>query len=131
MRVQRPDRRDDLPHEIQRGVQVEHLAGALDIGQDLDEPGAGHAIGHEHHGAALVVEPVDLPDAGVAGMLEIGQPRDALAQREVERRDVGDLVAETQNVDRRIGVIACGRTVSPAEAVLETSSHVAGFGWGG
>ena len=127
MVVQSRDGREELPNEIQRRVQVEDPAGALDIRQDIDQPIAGDAIGHERNGAALVVEPVDLSDAGKGRMVKIREPRDPLAQRELERGNVGDLVAKTQNFQRRVAVEACGGTVTPAETILEATAYAAGF----
>ena len=97
--------------------------------QDVDQPNAGDAIGHERDGAALIVEPVDLPDAGEGGMLKIREPRDALAQREFERGHVGDLVAKAQNFQRCVAVETRGRAVSPPETIFEARTYGRWIRW--
>ena len=63
--------RDKLSNEIQRRVQVQDSARALDIHQDIYQPSPSTPSRHERNGAALVVEPVDLPDAGKRRMVKI------------------------------------------------------------
>ena len=61
---------------------------------------------------------VDAPDAHVIGVAEIRQPRHALAQRELERRDRGQRRPQPQNLQQLAGG-AVGRHDAFAEAVGE------------
>ena len=98
------DGRDQLSNEVQAGIQIKDQAAALHLGENLDEPNAGSAVRHQRYGGALIVEPVDLANARVIGVFETRESRDALAQRKIERRNVGYLVTEAQNFQRRVVV---------------------------
>ena len=123
MPVQRDNRREELSNEIERCVQVRSRPASLGIVQDLDQPDARRAVGHQRDGAVLVVEPIDFSYARVIRVLEIREPGDALAQRKIECRNVGDLVVKAQNFQRRFVGAPCGGAVSPAKTVFISAAH--------
>src|SRR5688572_10773779 len=60
-------------------------------------------------------------------MLEIGKPRESLAQRELECGHGGQFVAEAQNLHRRRAIEGNSAAVAASEAILEVAVHAAGF----
>ena len=102
--VQHRDCRNQLPNEAERRVDVQVERALVRHAQDVGEPGAFDVIGHDGQRRRRPHRTVHPPDAHVAGVPEVCEPRGALAQRELEgghRRQLGTQPQDLQQLAGR------------------------------
>ncbi len=87
--------RHELTQDTDGGVEFDREQVALVCFEHLREPGAAHAIGHDREAAAKA----DAADGGARRVPEGRQRVHPLAQGELERRHVGELFFQLEDLD--------------------------------
>ena len=119
--VQQRDGRNELTNQAERGVDVELEVPLVGHAQNVREPRAFDVIRHDRQPGAGHLHAVDAPHARIVGVPEVGQPRRALAQRELERRHRGQCRSDAENL-QQFARRAIGGDNALAKAIAEKRS---------
>ncbi len=100
--VEHRNGRHELSNQTQRNIDVEAKPTLLRVDQHVREPNAIGMVGHDCQRCLAVGEPLDRADTTEGRMTEIREAADAFTERELERRNRRQLVAEAKQLDRLV-----------------------------
>ena len=119
--VQQRDGRHQLPDQAERGVGVERQLSFARDPEQVRQPRALDVIRDDRQRVGVAA--VDAADARVVAVPEVRQPRDPLAQRELERRH-----RRQRRVDPQQLYVLAGRRVGGEDAVTDAVREDRRFG---
>ena len=93
----------ELTDEAERGVGLDRQQPRFGERENLREPHAWHMLGDHGQRPAGLADALNAAHAAVVFGLERRQPADTIAQREFERRDRGEFLAQRQELERLVG----------------------------